>query len=132
MRVVGLISGGKDSLYSLYQCVQAGHQVIALANLSPPSTNDEIDSYCYQTVGHNVINAVADAFISVKFDPPVDTEMMMTVCNEMDVELYIGEGGIPLFRRKIKGKSSNLDLSYEKTDGDEVEDLYTLLHCIKV
>lgn len=35
MRVVGLISGGKDSCYNLIQCVAAGHTIEALANLAP-------------------------------------------------------------------------------------------------
>lgn len=36
MRVVGLLSGGKDSCYALMQCVAAGHDVVALATLLPP------------------------------------------------------------------------------------------------
>lgn len=36
MRVVGLLSGGKDSCYALMQCIAAGHQPVALATLLPP------------------------------------------------------------------------------------------------
>jgi hypothetical protein len=35
MRVVGLVSGGKDSCYAMMQCVAAGHTLVALANLQP-------------------------------------------------------------------------------------------------
>lgn len=28
-------SGGKDSCYNMMQCVAAGHQIVALANLRP-------------------------------------------------------------------------------------------------
>lgn len=35
MKVVALISGGKDSCYSMLQCVAAGHEIVALANLCP-------------------------------------------------------------------------------------------------
>lgn len=35
MRVVALISGGKDSCFSMMQCVVAGHDIVALANLYP-------------------------------------------------------------------------------------------------
>lgn len=35
MRVVALISGGKDSCYNMIQCVAAGHEIVALANLRP-------------------------------------------------------------------------------------------------
>jgi len=35
MRVLALVSGGKDSCYSICQARAAGHQVVALANLKP-------------------------------------------------------------------------------------------------
>lgn len=35
MKVVALISGGKDSCYNMLQCVMAGHEIVALANLKP-------------------------------------------------------------------------------------------------
>ncbi|KAI0219040.1 Diphthine--ammonia ligase [Lamellibrachia satsuma] len=60
MRVVALISGGKDSCYNMMQCVAHGHDVVALANLRP-SDGDELDSYMYQTVGHHAIELYADA-----------------------------------------------------------------------
>ena len=34
-KVVALVSGGKDSCYSMLQCVAAGHEIVALANLRP-------------------------------------------------------------------------------------------------
>ena len=34
-KVLALISGGKDSCYSMIQCVSAGHQIVGLANLRP-------------------------------------------------------------------------------------------------
>ncbi len=41
MKVVALVSGGKDSCYSMMQCARYGHQIIALANLVPPSDHPE-------------------------------------------------------------------------------------------
>lgn len=35
MRVVALVSGGKDSCFNMMQCVAAGHEIVALANLYP-------------------------------------------------------------------------------------------------
>ncbi len=35
MRVVALVSGGKDSCYNMMKCVAAGHEIVALANLQP-------------------------------------------------------------------------------------------------
>ncbi|XP_037341980.2 diphthine--ammonia ligase isoform X2 [Pungitius pungitius] len=59
MKVVALISGGKDSCYNMMQCVAAGHRIVALANLRPALT-DELDSYMYQTVGHHAIELYAE------------------------------------------------------------------------
>ncbi len=36
LRVIALVSGGKDSFYSLLHCMANGHRVVALANLHPP------------------------------------------------------------------------------------------------
>lgn len=35
MRVVALLSGGKDSCFNMMQCIAAGHDVVAIANLYP-------------------------------------------------------------------------------------------------
>ncbi|XP_061600249.1 diphthine--ammonia ligase isoform X2 [Cololabis saira] len=100
MKVVALISGGKDSCYNMMQCVSAGQQIVALANLRPAHT-DELDSYMYQTVGHQAIELFAEA---------------------MD---------LPLYRRTIEGSSLDTSRNYTETEGDEVEDLYQLLHLVK-
>lgn len=63
---------------------------------------DEMDSYMYQTVGHQAI------------------------------ELYAEAMDLPLYRRTIQGSSLNTSRNYSKTEGDEVEDLYELLHLVKV
>ncbi|KAK9959324.1 hypothetical protein ABG768_009454 [Culter alburnus] len=103
MRVVALISGGKDSCYNMMQCVSAGHSIVALANLRPAAhaVSDELDSYMYQTVGHQAVDLFAEA---------------------MD---------LPLYRRTIKGSSLQTGREYSQTEGDEVEDLYQLLKLVK-
>ncbi|XP_023807182.1 diphthine--ammonia ligase isoform X2 [Oryzias latipes] len=100
MKVVALISGGKDSCYNMMQCVAAGHRIVALANLRPAHT-DELDSYMYQTVGHQAI------------------------------ELYAEAMDLPLYRHTIQGSSLDTSRNYSETEGDEVEDLYQLLHLVK-
>ncbi|KAM6969324.1 diphthine--ammonia ligase isoform 2-T2 [Tautogolabrus adspersus] len=100
MKVVALISGGKDSCYNMMQCVSAGHRIVALANLRPANT-DELDSYMYQTVGHQAI------------------------------ELYAEAMDLPLYRRTIQGSSLDTGRNYNQTEGDEVEDLYELLKLVK-
>ncbi|XP_066464685.1 diphthine--ammonia ligase isoform X2 [Eleutherodactylus coqui] len=98
MRAVALISGGKDSCYNMMQCVTAGHQIVALANLRPlESAVDELDSYMYQTVGHQAL------------------------------ELYAEAMALPLYRATLSGSSLNTARGYTPQEGDEVEDLYRLL-----
>ncbi|EAT38760.1 AAEL009372-PB [Aedes aegypti] len=100
MRVVALVSGGKDSTYNMMQVTAEGHQVIALANLHPKD-KDELDSYMYQTVGHQGIEKLAQAM------------------------------ELPLYRRITRGNSINTKGNYEPTEDDEVEDLYELLRQVK-
>ncbi|TPX35682.1 hypothetical protein SmJEL517_g01903 [Synchytrium microbalum] len=97
-------SGGKDSFFSLLHAVANGHEIVALANLLPKSTtdDDELDSYMFQTVGHDII--------------PLYAECM----------------SLPLFRREIQGASMSTGSEYTPKDGDEVEDLYQLLHQVKL
>ncbi|KAG0256494.1 hypothetical protein BG011_004463 [Mortierella polycephala] len=95
--------GGKDSFYNLMQCVANGHTVIALGNLHPrPQDNkDELDSYMYQTVGHDVIHLYKDCL------------------------------DLPLYRQEIKGRPIEQGSDYVATAEDETEDLYELLHKAK-
>ncbi|KAJ3185161.1 ATP binding domain 4 [Geranomyces variabilis] len=99
MLVVALLSGGKDSCFNMLNCVANGHTIVALANLRPPIAEgkDELDSYMYQTVGHDAIDMYADCM------------------------------GVPLFRREITGRSLARDADYKVTQHDEVEDLLELL-----
>ena len=111
MRTVALISGGKDSCYNMLQCIAAGHEIVALANLYPPKYDnvecktlqiDEMDSYMYQTVGHDAIN------------------------------LYSEATGLPLYREAIQGTSIQQGSGYIFDSlEDEVEDLYRLLARVK-
>lgn len=48
------------------------------------------------------------------------------------IELYAEALDLPLYRRTIQGSSLDTSKNYTKTDGDEVEDLYELLHLVKV
>ncbi|KAI1312383.1 hypothetical protein F5Y03DRAFT_235643 [Xylaria venustula] len=106
--VIALISGGKDSFYSILHCQANGHQVVALANLYPAGTGGgggnsteaeqqgdkhgttddgetDLNSFMYQTVGHQVI------------------------------PLYARATGLPLYRQPIVGTAVHHGLSYENT-----------------
>ncbi|KAG9199314.1 hypothetical protein G6514_008661 [Epicoccum nigrum] len=107
LNVIALVSGGKDSFFSILHCLANGHNIVALANLypSPSATSDDEDlnSYMYQTVGHSVI------------------------------PLYEQALGIPLYRQEITGKAVNSDRDYAAPvqgggqSQDETEDLVPLL-----
>lgn len=99
---MGLVSGGKDSCYAMIKCIEYGHEIVALANLLPADDSvDELDSYMYQTVGHQMVVGYAECM------------------------------GVPLFRRRIQGSTRHKNLSYNMTPGDEVEDLFILLKEVK-
>jgi len=101
MRFVALVSGGKDSCYNAMCAVADGHELICMANLQPPTGRDELDSYMYQTVGHE------------------------------GIDLYAEAAGLPLYRRTISGTPIALASDYELTKADEVEDLFELLRNVK-
>ena len=113
LKVVCLISGGKDSFFSILHCLKNGHEVVALANLHPPLSEDggvadDLDSYMYQTIGHTVIPLYEDAL------------------------------GLPLYRQEILGTHVNQHKSYGPANAtgvenqDETEALVPLLQKVKV
>ena len=110
MRVVALVSGGKDSLLAALYAVRLGHTIACLANLYPEpiarTAPQELDSYCFQTVGHQGVEAIAE-------------------CAQL-----------PLRRRSIRANTSRVQtLSYDEVRGaaasDEVEELFALLRDVQ-
>ncbi|KAL6768420.1 hypothetical protein ACKKBF_B39080 [Auxenochlorella protothecoides x Auxenochlorella symbiontica] len=100
MKVVALVSGGKDSCFTIMEVTRFGHEVVALANLLPMEEGvDDLDSWMYQTVGHQVVAALGQCM------------------------------GLPLYRRCIQGTSKDQGLVYQHNacESDEVEDLSCLL-----
>jgi diphthine-ammonia ligase len=85
----------------MMECVRNGHEIVALANLHPTAGMEELDSYMYQSVGHDAIEAYA-------------------ACMQL-----------PLYRRPIMGSPLNIELDYEPVVDDEVECLYELLKQVK-
>ncbi|RLV95757.1 Diphthine--ammonia ligase [Spathaspora sp. JA1] len=102
MKFVALISGGKDSFFNIYHCLSQGHELVALGNLHPGKPDQhEIDSFMFQTVGHDIIENYSQCL------------------------------DVPLYRQAIVGGSTNQNLEYCPTINDEIEDLYLLLSRIK-
>ncbi|TQS34241.1 hypothetical protein Golomagni_05383 [Golovinomyces magnicellulatus] len=96
--VIALISGGKDSFFSILQCINLGHRVVALGNLYPPNHDglnvdekvhdSDLNSFMYQTVGHTVI------------------------------PLYEQALGIPLYREPILGTALHSGTSYGEDNNE--------------
>ena len=104
MKFVALLSGGKDSCYNIIKCLEYGHELVCLANLSPPVNFDgeEMNSFMYQTAGHTAIPFMEECF------------------------------GVPLIRVPILGTAVSQKLDYlTEVDSDEVEDMYLLLKEVK-
>lgn len=112
LNVIGLVSGGKDSLFSLAHCLENDHKLVAIANLYPDTTNTtdqkaedgegpDLDSFMYQTVGHSVIPLYSEAL------------------------------GVPLYRRPITGTAIQNGRYYDtgpRTEvADEIEDMFALI-----
>ena len=108
LKVIGLISGGKDSFFSLLHCLVNNHQLVALANLYPQPSSchsseaEDLNSYMYQTAGHGLIPLYADTL------------------------------GLPLYREMISGGAANSSKDYYVKEnsgetGDETENLFALL-----
>jgi diphthamide synthase (EF-2-diphthine--ammonia ligase) len=49
-KVVALVSGGKDSCFSMLQCVAAGHEIVALANLRPKDLSSKYLIFCFKKI----------------------------------------------------------------------------------
>lgn len=90
LRVIALISGGKDSLFSILHCLKHGHTVVALANLHPQFEElEDVDSYMYQTVGHTIVPLYEEALDIPLYRQPITGGALDT---ERDYRALVHEG----------------------------------------
>ena len=102
MKFVAIISGGKDSLYSIVECCRLGHELLGCVHLGA-AENTEEESYMYQTAASEVITTLVEECL-----------------------------GVPLIFYQRVGKSINVSLVYQEARvGDEVEDLFQALTLAK-
>eukprot|EP00921_Rhytidocystis_pertsovi_P026867 GHVQ01043305.1.p1 GENE.GHVQ01043305.1~~GHVQ01043305.1.p1 ORF type:complete len:222 (-),score=30.62 GHVQ01043305.1:321-986(-) len=100
MKIAALISGGKDSLYAVHKYKDSVAVLIHMKPLPTPKGTRvyETDSYMYQTVCSQLVDAVAE-------------------CLQITLLTFL-----------ITGAPVRIEtLDYELTEGDEVEDLYRAL-----
>lgn len=131
MRVVALISGGKDSCYNMMQCIAAGHDIVALANLKPQSKGILIFVVTVKYVLHQKLLITIYVRLSVSTVDELDSYMYQSVGHQA-VELYAEAMALPLFRQRTNGVALQQEKVYTHTPEDEVEDLFDLLVNIKV
>ncbi|KAI9142664.1 hypothetical protein BKA69DRAFT_1065709 [Paraphysoderma sedebokerense] len=78
---------------------------------------DELDSHMFQTIGHDIIHLYPNCFLNPNIE-------------DQSTSIFDAPP-LPLFRREIKGFSKSQDKYYQRTQDDEVEDLYELLKEVK-
>ena len=101
MKFAGLISGGKDSIYSIQTLINQGHTLVCVGNVAPPTKYKEMDSYMYQSAGNEIIPLIAECL------------------------------GVPFYQVITSGNAVTKDLEYSETKNDEVEDLFRLMEKMK-
>lgn len=115
MKVIALVSGGKDSTFNMMECVRHGHEIVGLVNLRPPRS---------QSVRNSSGGGDGE---EIELVQELDSYMYQSVGNEM-LDMYAQAMELPLYRADIVGQVKNTQLEYEPTDAqDEVEDLYRIL-----
>ena len=140
LNVIALISGGKDSFFSLLHCIEHGHRVVALANLFPASGSQS----AREDGNVHIIGPVASSepnfqsFDSGSEDQPdrdLNSFMYQTVGHEI-IPFYAAATGLPLYRQPIHGEAERheRDYAFDATESekvrDETESMTSLLRAI--
>ncbi|KEY71274.1 hypothetical protein S7711_08856 [Stachybotrys chartarum IBT 7711] len=137
LKVVALVSGGKDSFFNLLHCIHHGHDVVALANLYPasgPGQSLEVDC-----IDPNAPAPTSPADQGTGTAPASDLNSFMyqTVGHEI-VPLYAAATGLPLYRQPIQGGAETHERDYDHAPGsrpsspqDEAESMLSLLQAVK-
>ncbi|KAK8027383.1 hypothetical protein PG991_004439 [Apiospora marii] len=129
LNVIALISGGKDSFFSILHCLANGHRVVALANLHPPDHHPHASATTPASHPGATRWSISDA--PAPLGPSTDAGhslsqhdsegadetdlnsfMYQTVGHQV-VPLYATATGLPLFRRAITGTTVDHGISYQ-------------------
>lgn len=136
LNVIALVSGGKDSFFSALHCLENGHRLVALANLHPPGTPGHAPpGQASVSGGEGTVGSVADT--------DLNSFMYQTVGHQV-IPLYAEATRIPLYRRAISGGALQSARDYSSAalqgvqpahadtdgDGDETESMIPLLQSV--
>ncbi|KAK1768318.1 adenine nucleotide alpha hydrolases-like protein [Phialemonium atrogriseum] len=121
LNVIALVSGGKDSFFSLLHCRANGHRVVALANLYPqttPSGNspDALSTAVLpgsQPSGPSTPHALSQGWEEEQQEEEADLNSFMyqTVGHQV-IPLYADATSIPLYRHPITGSAAQSGKDY--------------------
>lgn len=137
LNVIALISGGKDSFFSLLHCIRHGHRVVALANLFP-ATEGASTSSAVQVINPEVTSTLGatGATGAAGEDSDLNSFMYQTVGHEI-IPLYAAATGLPLYRQPICGGAEHHERDYAfdaagdaGSPADEAESMTTLLRAV--
>ncbi|KAL7901426.1 adenine nucleotide alpha hydrolases-like protein [Trichoderma sp. SZMC 28014] len=139
LNVIALISGGKDSFFNLLHCIRHGHRIVALANLYPEEngTTGSLQDVQFIDPAQDKIPPAAEDAKTIEED--LNSFMYQTVGHEV-IPLYAAATGLPLYRQPIRGGALHHERDYDYLSGeqkeapskvDETESMLLLLQAIK-
>jgi diphthine-ammonia ligase len=107
LNVICLISGGKDSFYSLMHCLRNGHTVVAIANLYPPAPAAPEAASAVKAEGQRQGQRGQDVSVPLDEydghdDPDLNSHMYQTAGHTI-LPFYDEALSIPLYRAPILG-----------------------------
>ncbi|RYP59883.1 hypothetical protein DL769_008348 [Monosporascus sp. CRB-8-3] len=119
LNVIALVSGGKDSFFSILHCLTNGHRVVALANLYPPPPSSAATATRHLSQGAPGSQQRAFApgvrakdHQGEEDEADLNSFMYQTVGHQV-IPLYAQATGLPLFRHPIEGTALHHGLSYQ-------------------
>ncbi|RAH85526.1 hypothetical protein BO86DRAFT_304285 [Aspergillus japonicus CBS 114.51] len=125
LNVIALISGGKDSLYSLLHCIRNGHKVVALANLHPAAhaqpTTTTTPTTATSTDPSSAPSSTPSHHVPEEEEQDLDSFMYQTIGHSI-IPLYETALGIPLYRQPIRGGAVDTSRIYRLQAEDQMAD----------
>ncbi|CAF2859442.1 unnamed protein product [Rotaria sp. Silwood2] len=113
MKVIALISGGKDGTFNMMECVKNDHEIVALLCLKPK----QLESVTIQMKNEEI--------------PELESYMYQSIGNRM-LDLYAEAMELPLYIRSITIKPINMSSAAEPhAEINQIDDLYEILKDIK-
>lgn len=122
LNVIALVSGGKDSFFSVLHCLANGHHVVALANLHPPESQNNTtqpttvvpgspQQHRSSTDHSNDQHGRTSGQEEQEDEADLNSFMYQTVGHQT-IPLYAEATGLPLFRQPIVGTTVQSGINY--------------------